>query len=158
MLSAQNSSDYPDTLAVESQQTISEDDVSFTFHQRPPSLQPATIYIQSLGQGSQRTMKTALFALVHLMFPEEDLTRDAILIFPWERLRFEHTSILRSRLADAYKHTTANKHLAALRGVLRCAWQLELMSAEDYHKAASIKAVRGTSMPAGRSLKEGELR
>jgi len=125
---------------------------------RPPNRQPATVYIQSLGRGSQRTMRGALFSLVQLMLPDQVLTEDAIQVFPWEQLRFEHTTVLRARLADRYPPSTANKHLAALRGVLKAAWQLELMSAEDYHKAASVKAVRGTSLPTGRSLKDGELR
>jgi len=130
----------------------------FVLQDRPPNRQPATVYIQSLGKGSQRTMRGALFSLVQLMLPDQVLTEDAIQVFPWEQLRFEHTTVLRARLADRYPPSTANKHLAALRGVLKAAWQLELMSAEDYHKAASVKAVRGTSLPTGRSLKEGELR
>jgi len=130
----------------------------FVLQDRPPNRQPATVYIQSLGKGSQRSMRGALFSLVQLMLPNQVLTEDAIQIFPWEQFRFEHTSVLRARLAERYKASTANKHLAALRGVLKVAWQLELMTAEDYHKAASVKAVRGTSLPTGRSLKEGELR
>lgn len=103
-------------------------------------------------------MKSALLVLVQLMLPEQTITDDVIFSFPWEALRFEHTSILRTRLAERYKHSTANKHLAALRGVLKAAWQLELMRAEDYHKAASVKSIRGTALPTGRSLKDGKLR
>ncbi len=130
----------------------------FVLQDRLPNRQPATVYIQSLSKGSQRAMRGALFSIVQLMLPDQVLTEGAILIFPWEQLRFEHTSVLRARLAERYKASTANKHLAALRGVLKAAWQLELISAEDYHKAVSVKAVRGTSLPTGRSLKEGELR
>jgi len=134
------------------------DAISFLLQERPPHLQPATVYVQSLGKGSQRTMRGALFSLVQVMLPDQELSEEAIGTFPWEHLRFEHTSVLHARLAERYKPSTANKHLAALRGVLKVAWQLELMTAEDYHKAASIKNVRGTSLPVGRSLKEGELR
>jgi site-specific recombinase XerD len=130
----------------------------FSWQSRPPSQQPAMVYVQSLGKGSQRTIQGALFSLVQLMLPDQELGEDAIVVFPWEQLRFEHTSVLRARLADRYKPSTANKHIAALRGVLKAAWQLELMTAEDYHKAANIKNVRGASLPVGRSLKEGELR
>ena len=130
----------------------------FSLQSRPPHQSPATVYVQSLGKGSQRTIQGALFSLVQLMLPDQVLTQEAICVFPWEHLRFEHTTVLRARLAERYKPSTANKHIAALRGVLKAAWQLELMTAEDYHKAASINNVRGTSLPAGRSLKEGELR
>jgi hypothetical protein len=115
----------------------------FSLQNRPPSRQPATVYVQSLGKGSQRTMQGALFSLVQLMLPEQELGGEAICVFPWEHLRFEHTTVLRARLAERYKPSTANKHIAALRGVLKAAWQLELMTAEDYHKAASIKTCVG---------------
>jgi len=103
-------------------------------------------------------MKSALCALVQMMLPDQPMTEEAIYTFPWEALRFEYTTILRARLTERYQPATANKHIAALRGVLKAAWQLELMSAEAYHKAASIKNVRGSTLPAGRSLKDGELR
>jgi site-specific recombinase XerD len=76
---------------------------------------------------------------------------------PWHQLRFQHTRVMRSALADQYAHTTANRMLSALRGVLKAAWKLELMSAEDYQKAASVESIRGETLPSGRSLVAGEL-
>lgn len=103
-------------------------------------------------------MKSALCSLLQMMLPDQVVIDETLYSFPWEALRFEYTTILRTRLAESYQPATANKHIAALRGVLKAAWQLELMSAEAYHKAASIKNVRGSTLPAGRSLKDGELR
>jgi integrase len=76
----------------------------------------------------------------------------------WAALRYQHTQALRTLLADRYAPATANKMLAALRGVLRECWQLGLMAAEEYHRAAYVAAVRGTSLPRGRALQMGELR
>ncbi len=116
----------------------------FALQERPLRLQPARVYIESLARGeSQRTMKSALCSLVQMMLPEQRISEEAIYAFPWEALRFEYTTILRARLAERYQPATTNKHIAAVRGVL---------------KAASIKNVRGSTLPAGRSLKEGELR
>jgi site-specific recombinase XerD len=76
----------------------------------------------------------------------------------WQDLRYQHTQAIRAALADKYAPASANKILAALRGVLRECWRLCLMSAEDYHRAADLQAVQGERLPAGRALSAGELR
>jgi site-specific recombinase XerD len=77
---------------------------------------------------------------------------------PWHQLRYPHTQALRAALAERYSPATANRHLAALRGVLREAWRLGLMSAEDLQRAMDLPAVRGVRVPRGRALSRGELR
>ena len=77
---------------------------------------------------------------------------------PWHHLGYQHTQALRAALAARYSPATANRHLAALRGVLREAWRLGLMSAEDLQRAIDLPAVRGERLPRGRSLTRGELR
>jgi site-specific recombinase XerC len=76
---------------------------------------------------------------------------------PWHLLRYEHTQAIRSELANGYAPATTNKHLSALRGVLKEAWRLGLMTAEDFHRAADLKNVRGGRLLAGRSLTRHEL-
>jgi len=76
----------------------------------------------------------------------------------WELLRYQHTTALRSTLADRFAPATANKHLAALRGVLKEAWRLGSMTAEDYHRATDLPTVRGTAVLRGRALAHEELR
>jgi integrase len=77
---------------------------------------------------------------------------------PWHHIRYQHSSAIRARLAEHYAPATANKMLAALRGVLKEAWRLGLMSAEDHARAADLSAVRGERLPSGRALPAGELR
>jgi site-specific recombinase XerD len=76
----------------------------------------------------------------------------------WSALRYQHTAAVRSLLAELYAPATANKMLAALRGVLREAWRLGHMSAEECERACDLPAVRGTTLPRGRALSHGELR
>jgi len=47
---------------------------------------------------------------------------------------------------------------AALRGVLREAWRLGYVGADDFHRAVDLPPVRGTTLPRGRALPPGELR
>ena len=56
-----------------------------------------------------------------------------------------------------YAPTTANRHLAALRGVLRECWRLGYVGVEDYQRAADLPAIRGSRLPRGRALQSGEL-
>ena len=44
-----------------------------------------------------------------------------------------------------------------MRGVLKQCWLLGLMTAEDYHRAANVPRVRGTTLPKGRALSGGEM-
>jgi integrase len=94
---------------------------------------------------------------------EEQLAREQfVYAFPWEQLRMQHTSALRAQLLELvdeaeYKPATANQHLAALRGVLRAAWELQLLTTDAYQRAINIKDISGDSAVSGRSLEEGEL-
>lgn len=75
----------------------------------------------------------------------------------WHTLRYVHTNEIAARVAKRYAPATANRLYAALRGVLKECWRLELVSAEDYHRAIDFANVRGKGLPAGRDLERGEV-
>ena len=104
-------------------------------------------------------MRGALATVAAICVPDADPAPDPE-AFPWGAFRTEHAKAVRAVLAERFKYTTANKMLSALRGVLREAWELGLMETEHYHRAASVRAVKGSSAAAatGRSLARGELR
>lgn len=79
------------------------------------------------------------------------------LSFPWHLMRYEHTQAARARLIELYKPATVNRFLCALRGVLRAAWRVGLMLADDYQRASDLKSVTGESLLKGRELSGGEL-
>lgn len=115
---------------------------------------PARVYLASLAPGSVRTMAGALDTLAALALPGATLDT-----FPWGALRYQHTQALRAQLAAHYDAATANKMLSALRQVLKRAWRLGQMTADDYMAAADIANVKGgkPDQAAGRALTLGEL-
>ena len=78
--------------------------------------------------------------------------------FNWPALRYEHTTWMRARLQAELAPSTANKCIAAMKGVLKESWRLEYMTAEDFHRAVDLKTVTGLTLPPGRALKMGEMR
>src|ERR1051326_252810 len=118
------------------------------------SQQPAAVYLARLAPGSRRTMRQALNTIAGLMTGGQADARH----FLWAELRYQHTTAIRSKLAEKFAAATTNKMLAALRGVLKEAWRLGLMSAEDYRRAADLAPVRGATLPRGRALSMGEIR
>jgi integrase len=120
----------------------------------PADQHPAAVYIASLAPGSRRTMRQALDVVAGLLTSGQ-ATAETL---GWPRLRYQHTQAVRAALAERYAPATANKMLAALRGVLREAWRLGYVTAEDYHRAADLPTVRGSTLPRGRALTAGELR
>lgn len=119
-----------------------------------PSKNPALVYLASLSTGSQRTMAGSLTAIANIL---NFGTFDSV---PWGALRYEHTQAIRTQLAERYSASTANRHLSALRGVLKDAWRLGYMSAEDYQRAIDLKPVKGqkaAQAETGRHLTGGEI-
>ncbi len=113
---------------------------------------PAAVYLAGLAPSSRATMRRALDVIAGMLGGAADG-----LGVPWERLRFQHTAAIRAQLAERYSHTTANLMLSAMRGVLKAAWKLGMMSADEYQTAASVERVIGETVPAGRSIPSGEL-
>jgi integrase len=130
----------------------------------PLAQHPAEVYLARLAPGSRRTMRGALNTLasalgVPAVFEQDAAGQQREVTYRfcrWEQLRYQHTAALRSRLAEQYTAATANKILAALRGVLKEAWQLGFMTSEDYHRARNVQNIKDTTLLRGRALKPGE--
>ena len=80
------------------------------------------------------------------------------LMLDWSRVGYQHTAAVRAALAERFAPATANKMLAALRGVLREVWRLGQTDAETFQRAADLPSVRGERLLRGRQLSAGELR
>lgn len=128
-----------------------------------PPADPYEVYLNSLeSTESRRTMRGALDRIAKIL-AEDDAATGAEQ--PWWGLTYERTSYVRKVLIDyrdaknpdGYSPTHINKHLIALRRVLRVCWRLELITAEEYQRAADVQNVKSQRLPAGRSIHRDEL-
>lgn len=113
---------------------------------------PAAIYLSSLAGGSRRTMRQVLDLAASMICPGADADT-----LPWASVRYEQITVVRSGLSSRAP-ATANKVLAAVRGVLRQAFSIGEMTAEDYQRALSVRSVRGRRVVRGRAVTQDELR
>jgi len=110
----------------------------------PPAsalLDPASAYLAELGPGSRRTMREALDKLANWASDG----RCDLHSLPWHLLRLEHTAALRTRLCSTVAPATANKHMAALRGVLKQCLRQGRLGADDFQRAIDLPPIRGRS-------------
>jgi len=117
---------------------------------------PALVYLASLSQSSRRPQRQSLDVVASIATSDTCTAID----MQWGALRYQHTQAIRTALGERYSAATANRHLSALRGVLKDAWRLGYMTAEDYQRAIDLKAIKGQkAMQAekGRHLKAGEF-
>ena len=114
---------------------------------------PVNVYLARLR--SPQSRRTMLQALNWIAAQDG---RDAFTL-EWAQLRYQHTNAIAALLAEKFAPATANKMLAALRGVLRECWRLGQMSAEDYQRTTDIKLerVKTQDAAAGRALTQGEI-
>ncbi len=120
----------------------------------PASKHPAAVYLASVAPGSRKSIACRLRTVARILTASQCSDIQAM---DWSALRFEHTALVRSVLMGRYAPTGANSILAALKGVIRTAWRLGQMTGEDYMRAVDVRRVRGSSIPRGRSLTQGEL-
>lgn len=120
----------------------------------PTDQHPAIVYIASLpSEHSRRNMHRYL----NMIADRLTAGRADALALNWSALRYQHVQAVRTGLMAQYAPATVNGMLSALRGVLKEAWRLGQMSAEDYQRAIDVQNVKGETLPAGRDLQQGEI-
>lgn len=112
---------------------------------------PVSAYLDSLSPSSKPAMMDSMEVVARFF-------GSTMVDLKWHELRYEQSQQVRNFLLKKYKSRTVNRHLAALRGVLKAAWRLDLMSTDDYHHAIDVKVVKIHEAPAGRRLDISELR
>ncbi len=126
---------------------------------------PAMAYLASLRSARSRAVMrddlAQIAALVMGLDPDSvtaDERRALVNEVAWWKLDITHTTAIQTVLTARYaSHNTVNRMLSALRGVLKWCWRQDRMSAEAYHRARDVSAIRGSTLPTGRDLGSGEI-
>ncbi len=120
----------------------------------PLDRNPAAVYLASLSKNGRVTMQSSLDQVARLFTRDE---KAAALTFPWHQLRYQHTAAIRASLKEKYGPGSASKMLCGVRRVLKEAWRLGLMEAEDYRRAIDFPGVKSETLPRGRALAVNEV-
>ncbi|GAA4088477.1 tyrosine-type recombinase/integrase [Nonomuraea soli] len=113
-----------------------------------PVRDPYHVYLDSLtSPESRRTMQGCLDRIARLISGEQAVTGSGL---PWHLLRYEHTVRIRTLLTEqGWSAAYVNKHLVALRRVLKEAWRLGQLTAEEHARATDLAPVRQSRLPTG---------
>ncbi len=122
---------------------------------------PLHVYLSRLSEGSRPTMSEALSTVARIA----SAGRLEAQQLPWHELRYQHVQAIRTALTGSLVQRTGkplspatiNKTLSAVRGVLREAWRLGLMTAEDLARAVDVEPVKGSRPLRGRALAHREV-
>jgi integrase len=120
-----------------------------------PIRNPYRVYLDNLkSPESRRAMRGCLDRLARIIqgapLDNREVTGEA---FPWQVLRYEHTSRLRAKLLEqGWSAAYINKHQVALRRVLKEAWRLDLISLEDSQRAGDLQPERTSRQPTGQHI------
>jgi len=139
-------------------------------------ISPAQAYLDGLAPGSKRAMHGALERLAGLIVcfrnghnSNDQVQCDCVLdrnrnqifnpnVFDWHTLQRQEIAYARATLSGRYAPATANKILAALRGVLNEAWRFDLISTDRYHRLVDVRSFStANTEPPGRAIKSGEV-
>lgn len=137
--------------------------------QQPLEREPYGVYLGQLSGETARAMRGCLDRIARILAgvrldhpPAEQVDAGAPVVtgawVPWWELRYDGTAALRAVMLEiGWSPSHINKHLSALRRILKECWRLGLIGAEDYHRAIDLEPVKATREPAGRDVADDEL-
>lgn len=114
---------------------------------------PVSVYLSSLASSGRRSVRSQLCVVTKLLNHQGGLED-----FPWHQLRYQHVARVRFLMIEKGSAiNTINLTLAAIRGVINAAFNLELVNADTVMRVKSVKLVSGTTTRMGNSLSQKEI-
>ncbi len=113
---------------------------------------PAKVYLSALAKSGRRAVDAQLRGVA------KALGATSIDSVPWHQLKHEYVVALKTKaLKDGKSPATVNLMLSGIRGVMRSAWNMGMISAEDLARIEAVKSVKSLTEPKGRRITSGEL-
>ncbi len=124
-----------------------------------PSRDSAVAYVGSLlSTRSRDTARCALRRIARLLGGESGRDDpDAWLRVPWTSIGPRETTLIQAALVKTGSPNTSKVTMSMLRGVLRQAFRLGHVSADQYHRAISTSPIKGSRLHSGRALSKDEV-
>ena len=114
---------------------------------------PVDTYLSGKSEATKRMVKSHMNK-VAVLFDYEDYQHT-----PWGSIQYEHLQTLIGVLQQQkHAHTTINAIISAVRGTVRAAMGMKLMSADNYQRLMLVKMVSGVRLPTGRMMSQGEIK
>ncbi len=113
---------------------------------------PVSLYLNSLAPTGRRSVKSLLISATALLGYKGSLET-----MPWNLVDYQQLAQIRNGFCQQGKSAnTVNLALSAVRGVMRCCFNLHLIKADQWLLINQVKPVRAQRLPSGRSLTSGE--
>ena len=113
---------------------------------------PARVFLAGLAKSGRRAVDAQLRGIATMV------GANSIEEVPWHLLKHEHVVAIKAKALELGKSpATVNLMLAGIRGAVRTAWNMKLISGEDLARIESVKGVKATTEPRGRRITSGEL-
>jgi len=114
---------------------------------------PVDTYLSGKSEATKRMVKSHMNK-VAILFDYENYEQA-----PWSSIRYEHLQMLISVLQQQkHAHTTINAIISAVRGTVKAAMGMKLITADDYQRVMLVKMVSGVRLPTGRMMNQGEIK
>jgi len=114
---------------------------------------PVDTYLSGKSEATKRMVKSHMNK-VAILFDYENYEQA-----PWSSIRYEHLQMLIGVLQQQkHAHTTINAIISAVRGTVKAAMGMKLITADDYQRVMLVKMVSGVRLPTGRMMNQGEIK
>lgn len=119
-----------------------------------PARDPVTAYLSRYtSRHSRLAMASSLGVLARYLTGRDTDPRE----IPWASIRYPHAQEIRARLVNDYAWASVNRHLLALRGIVRECWRLGLIEHEVAERVAQVEGLKSNAREVGRALSGEEI-